>query len=301
MYLERTIMKIKLFIIVMSLFIVSGCTMNDDRKVNSVQESGKNLLTIEEIKKEYDASDSEIVNITKFKRNDTDYILIESQEPTLSNRFELINLKTGDRDILPSEDCFIESYEVINENYIVLLANGKHSESALRTAPFEIHCIRNTENVNCNYDFIARHKDIDFPIDKKVFLGSKVNEIIAEIETTLNGIQIMFKPQKGFEPMFYAAFIDVPNTEINYNEEKNQLIICFKDTKIDSNLYKHKSENIKENYYFESIEFYEKYDNSYIRINLKEPSKFFNVKTFNLYDSKYPCIEIRFKSNEEEI
>ncbi|KPU26394.1 hypothetical protein TR13x_10270 [Caloranaerobacter sp. TR13] len=292
-------MKIKLFAIIMSLFLISGCTINNDKKANNIQDNDKNLLTIEEIKKEYDASDWKIVNLTKIKRNNTDYILVESQIPTLANRFEFINLKSGDRDILPTNAYFIESYKVINENYIVLLANGKHSESTLRTVPFEIHCIRSTENINCNYDFIAEYKDIDFPINKRVFLGSKVNEVIAEIETTLNGIQIVFEPQEGFESIFYADFLDVPPTEIDYNKETNQLIICFKNTKINSKLYKQKLENLKGNYYFNSIEFHEKFNNSYIKINLKEPSKFFNVKTFNLYDSKYPCIEIRFKSNKE--
>ncbi|EOD01710.1 hypothetical protein [Caldisalinibacter kiritimatiensis] len=296
-------MRLKLLSILISLLMITGCLVKNNKTTNSNLIDGKNILTIEEIKNEYENSESKIVNIFQFKRNDTDYILIESQISSLANRFELVNLKTGDRDILPSEDYFIESYKIINENYIVLVANGKHSESALRSAPFEIHCKRNTENVKSQYDFIAEYKEINFPINKKVALGSKEHEIIAKVTDTLNGIQIMFEPQEGYESIFYAGFLDIPPMETNYDEEKNQIIISFKNTKLSSNLYEQNQKDFKNNYYFSSVDFYEESGNSYVKISLKEPSKFFSIKTFNLFEGEYkidnPCVEIRFTGSKE--
>lgn len=264
----------------------------DNKEDNIVTDSQK--ITIEDIKQNYVSR--EIINITEFKNK---YVLVESKEAGLASGFDLYNLETGDRDILPTGPNYVQLDRIVDENRIIFLADGRNNLNSERGFPFYIVCSREIENTSSESDSIATYQTKYFNIIEKVEFGNKSNEVIADIRITLDGIEILFESAKGKDAEFYAGTTMIPRAKIAYNENEHQLIITFEETIIGE-----KINNLairEENYYIDSIQLTEENNDSIVMIELKGSAKYYTAKTGHLSDAGLPYVEFSFKNSIDVI
>lgn len=272
-------MKRKLYFIfcliwITSIILFSGCT--NETKVNSSNVSNdktKNKLTLEQIKQSYAKTDEKILDTQTYKK----YVLVESQVPTLANRFTLYNLKTGSKNILPSGVDLIDSANIIDDNNIILYSKGTNSESVNQVFPYEIDCTRSTENNSQDGGFIPIYKEIKFPVDKQISLKGKGKEEITDIRVTLNGLQVCFGPQRGSETGFVADYVDCPSTDISYDNTTGEFSLKFQDTIIAKSLLK-ANEISQHNTYIKSLNIKQDNNVAMIKISLNDTAKYYTGK-----------------------
>jgi hypothetical protein len=122
----KKIMPIVMPLLLAALLIsIYGCNFSGG-KSDSKQSIKSSQLTIDDIKKRYTGT-----NIKDIRQINKDYVLVESQQETCANRFDVISLKTGKQDILPTVPEFVTLEEIENENTFIFLSSGKNSESSL--------------------------------------------------------------------------------------------------------------------------------------------------------------------------
>lgn len=300
--MNKKISFILCMICVAVIILVSGCN-SGKTKTNLSNIDGdktKNKLTLEQIKQSYSKTDEKVLN-TQEHRN---YVLVESQVSTNGNRFILYDLKTGDKDILPSSAYSIDSAKIIDENNITLYSNGAYSQSAWQTFPYEIDCTRGAENSSSDGDFIPIYKDIKFPIDKQISIKGKGKEIINDIRVTLNGIQICFGPQDSKDANFYADYADAPSFEISYDQTAGDFSLKFQDTKI-INALTNTSSLLNSNTFIKSLDLKEVGDSAILTIKLNESTKYFSGKKAHIYkttdgvQNEIPYLDMQFMENSD--
>lgn len=296
---EGKCMRKKFYYLLCLIFItiftisISGCSPNKTKSSSAdiINMKSEDKLTLDEIKQSYSKTDEKILNTKEYKN----YILVESQAPTLANHFTLYDLKTGDKDILPSGIDFIESANIINENNIILYANGTNSESEAQSFPFEIDCMRGAENINVDGDFNPTYKDIKFPINKQISLKGKRKEVITDIRITVNGLQACFGPQGGTEESFNADYVDIPATDISYDKTSGELSLKLQDTLFSKSL----SDSIsllKSNTYIKSLSLKEKEKSAIITIKLNDSAQYYTGKKATI-EIGIPYMDIQFFNN----
>ncbi|WP_202711314.1 hypothetical protein [Sporosalibacterium faouarense] len=260
---------------------------NDLPLTNNEEKNDK--LTLEEIKANYNDN---IVNITTYK---TRYILVESSKDTFANKFELYDLETGDKDILPTYPYYVSLEKIKNENDFIFSANGTNHISSHREFPFKIECIRYGKNIDRDDDFTMNRKKAYFNLNESVEFGAKGKENITDIRMTLEGIQVLFGPMEGYELNFYAGDTMLPHIEISYNEENNQFILKLMDVKV-GEAFDIDSYNLS-NYFIESVEIQEKSEYSLIILNMKDSGKFYyGQRNDVIFDGGYPYLDLKFFS-----
>jgi len=259
-----------------------------NEKDNIVTDSQK--ITIDEIKQNYEGR--EIINIIEFKNK---YVLVESREAGIASGFDLYNLETGDRDILPIGTNYVQLDRIDDENRMIFLADGRNNLNSERGFPFYIVCSRGEENVSSDSDFIATYQTKYFNVNEVVEFGNKSNEVIADIRITLDGIEILFESVEGKEAEFYAGTTMIPRTKTAYDEDAHQLIITFEETNIGEKIYDLTLR--EENYYIDSIQVIEENNDSKVIIRLKDSAKYYTAKTGHLTDAGLPYVEFSFISN----
>lgn len=273
--------------IVWGLFLI-GCTngeMEVGRVDNSEDEGYK--LSMEDINANYNDN---IINITTYKEK---YVLVESSEETFANKFELYNLETGDRDVLPTNPYYVKLDKIENENTFIFLADGRNHISPHHEFPFELECVRYDQVANREDDFKMIRRPVYYKLDESVTFGSKDKEIVTDIRVTLEGIQVLFGPMEGYEMDFYAGDTMLPEIETSFSKDKNQFILRLNDVKKGKKL---DSENYKQsNYFIESIEIQEKDDHCLIILQMKESAQFYyGNREDTLQDKGYPYLELKF-------
>lgn len=271
-----------------------------DNKINSNEnidnKKDKGSFTLEEIKNQYDSDN--IKNITEYtgKFSKVKYVLIEVKEDTLANRFVLYNLRTGDKDVLPTYPYYVKFEKIESENRIIFINEGTNHISPHREFPSKIICIRDEENPNREDDFLVSsiEKKLYFKLDRSVNFGLKGKEVIKDIRVTLTGIEVLFEPVEGYESDFYAGDTMLPVTETSYDEKNKEFILRFKDTKITENL---KYSNFQQNnYYIKSIKVTEEGENSLIILNIDDTAKYYTgVKKDTFADGGgFPYLSLEF-------
>lgn len=303
--MNKKISFIFCLICIAAIISVSGCSSNKTKanSSNTNSDKTKNKLTLEQINQSYAKTDEKVLNTQEYKN----YVLVESQAPTISNRFTLYNLKTGDKDTLPNGIDFIDSAKIIDENNIILYTKGTNSESSLQVFPYEIDCIRQVKNSSSDGDFIPIDKDIKFPIDKQISLKGTGKQVINDIRTTLNGIQISFIPQDANDPSIYAGYTDIPPLDISYDKTAGDFSLKFQDTKIIKALSETNS-LLNSNIFINSFNLKEVDNSVILAIKLNETAKYFTGKkaTIAYYaaDGKlnvFPYLDIKFMSNIDNL
>jgi PBP1b-binding outer membrane lipoprotein LpoB len=270
--------------------LVSGCSLNGTKSSssNTVNYKSEDKLTMDEIKQSYAKTDEKILNTKEYKN----YVLVESQAPTLANHFTLYDLKTGDKDILPSGIDFIDSANIINENHIILYAKGTNSESVGQIFPFEIDCMRGAENNNVDGDFIPTFKNIKFPINKQISLKGKGKEEITDIRVTVNGLQVCFGPQSGSDASFNADYVDIPTTDISYDKTVGELSLKLQDTLFAKSL-SNTSSMLHNNTYIKSLSLKENENSAIITIKLNDSAQYYIGKKASI-EVGIPYMDIQF-------
>lgn len=272
--------KLILLLTIIMLFSVSiilnGCS--DKTKVAATdQESPK--LTIEDIKKNY--TDTNIKNIQNIGK---DYVLIESQQETFANKFDLYNLNTGDMDTMPTSIDFVTLEKIENENYLVFLSNGKNSESPFAKAPYLIKCVRIKNEIDKADDFIALYEDKYLPLDYSIQLGSKEESQMSNINITFDGIEVLFKAIKGKEVWFYADATDISPTKISYDKDKKQLTFEIACKELGEKLKAANKVTLSDNQYISAYEITQNDNKIFLTLDLKDTAKQYLFKIKRLPD-----------------
>jgi hypothetical protein len=175
----------------------------------------KYKLTIKDIKKKY--NENEIVEIKKYKDK---YILVESKRKNEVNNFDFYNLETGDWDRLFNDLDYMILLNIKNENELVFLSNGLNNESGFHGFPYIVKFIRYEENPEYDFGFKRIKEKAYFQLYESILFGNKGDAVISDLKITLDGIEVLFKPQVGKEAGFYADYTNIPVTKTAYNKKR---------------------------------------------------------------------------------
>lgn len=239
--------------------------------------SKKLKLTLDEIKKKY--SNTKIMNIQSIGEEN---VLVESQQDTFANKFDIYNLKTGDMDTLPTAPEFVMLEKVVNENYFIFLASGKNSESSIGIFPHLISCIRVKSDTNKSDDFTSFNEDKFFNLDYPIQSGSKEDSLMSNLNVTFDGLEVLFEPVKGRETQFYAGSSDIPPTKVSYNKDKKQIVFEIETSHLSEKLSNMKKVIIDNNEFMSSYEITEKNNKIYLAVTTTNSVKTYMVKTKQL-------------------
>lgn len=291
----------KLFVVTIIIlaysFILSGCANNikeaktSSTKKQSPTSNSKTIkLTLDDIKKKY--TDSKIKNIQNIGE---EYVLVESEQDTLANKFDIYNLKTGAMDTLPTMPEFVTLEKIVNENYFIFLDSGRNSESPFGNFPHLLSCIKVKSDNNDN--FISFQDDKYFNLDYSVQSGSKKDILMSNMNITFDGLQVLFQPLKGKELQFYADFTDIPPTKTSYNKELKQLVFEIETDEISESLKSMKKINVDNNQYVKSYEITQKDNKTYLIVTVSDLVKTYNIKTKRLPD-QLPYFTVEFSGEQ---
>ncbi len=254
-------------------------------------------ITLEEIKKRY--SSNEIKSVHQIN---PDYVLIEAQEESMCNRFELYNLKTGQMDVLPTIPNFVTLEQIENENYFIFKATGKSHVDGFKTFPFYIKCFRIKNNSDQYQNFTSIREDRYYDISESVDAGAKDECLMSDLNITFDGLEVMFKPVKGKEGYFYAASTYIPSVKTSFNKKSNKLTVVIGAEGIGSNLAYNKSIVVKDNPYFSSYQILKEGGKTNLVINLKESAKNYLIRAdkapIGAAVDGFPFINIKFRGSE---
>lgn len=233
-----------------------------------------NKLTIEEIKAKYTGGEAgKIVYMTTYK---SQYILVEySIDGTSGHFFDWYNLKTGDRDALPTYAYHVKLNKIVDENHIRFIYDGTNNVNNHRYFPEIIECYRGQEITGYEGDFYQVKHKYYLPVDQGFNMGNKPNETIADIKVSLEGLEVLFEPMQGEEGGFYAAYTTVPPTKTSYDKTKNLFFIEFENTDIDSKL--DLSKISEQNRYLNSVNIKRNGLNTTLEVNLKDTAKYYTI------------------------
>lgn len=264
---------------------------------STVKYGSKNVFTIEKIKENYKTE--KINDIKQFIGNSgMQYALVSYVDKYKMNAFDIYNLKTGDRDILPVNPYKVTLENINNENEIVFFANGEDSNTCHTIFPFKITCYRNDENIKSNMDFYCYYnKNLYLQIDKNVAmgcLGCDKNSLLSDITLTFNGLDVLFKPLPGDEGSFFADQAYIPETKTQYVKGKNQFIITFSHTTFSKELLKNKVLKYDFNLYYKSIEMIQEDTNASLVINLIDTETTYYIEAIHL-KNELPFARVNFK------
>lgn len=246
-------------------------------------------LSIEDIRKNYKEERRTVTQTFPYES----YLLVESKliGITAASRFELFNLETGTRTILPTSIFNVRLKEIVSENDFVYFADGTNGIDLQVFFPFILECQRN----DAREPFCAAHKPAYLPIGQESSFGNKKNEVLLSIKVTLEGVEILFGPMKGKEGEFWADYFSPPVAHTKYSAEKNQFTVTFMGTKPDESLSKDSFRTELGNVYFSSLDIDEIGGNCRVTLNLTGEAKYFTGEIRSLKSSsRLPYVVISF-------
>jgi hypothetical protein len=246
-------------------------------------------LSIEDIRKNYKEERRKVTQAFSYES----YLLVESKliGTTAANRFELFNLETGTRTILPTSTFNVRLKEIKDENDFVFFADGTNAEYSQAIFPFILECQRN----DTREPFCAIRKPAYLAIGQESSFGNTKNAVLLSIKVTLEGVEILFGPMKGKEGEFAAGYYWIPVTRTRYAAEKNQFTITFMGTKPDESISKESIKIVSANEYFSSHEVDEIDGNCRVTLNLTGEAKYYTGDIKSLKSSsRLPYVVISF-------
>ena len=109
-------------------------------------------------------------------------------------------------------------------------------------------------------------------------------------------------PQPGMEQEFYADYTTIPITNTSYMQSKNQLIVEFKNTTINSKIKNKVTKISEENNYISSVSVEEGNKDCKLIITLKDMAKYYTVIDGHVEPKKddFPYAKIEFSTEQEE-
>ena len=278
------------------IFIHKDLGINEEAKKEVL--NGSVTMTKEDIvelytklKKEY--LELEVLNITLFKGEKSDYALVEVKysDDSLVGRFELVNLnEEGKREVIPnvSESTLME---IINENYLIFLASGLYPDGS-RDFPYIARFIRikNDEALNLiGENFIAVRDKKYYRIKEQTTFGriQSGTAHISKVMPTLEGLQVLYKLD------FLAGGTTNPKTSVHFDEDNNLLIFEIENSSIMKNEVPTKIMTEK-NKYMSSITIEEIGNKCIISIKMRNENVKYTIETDLLYADS-PFFELKFR------
>jgi hypothetical protein len=266
---------ILILVMIITILPFSGCTDESKKTINtkSIEQTDTHIqdaykLSLDDINRRY--TDSKILNIQNIKQ---EHVLVESQQDTFANRFDLYNLKTGNMDTLPTMLEFVTLEKIENENYFVFLASGRNSESPFSQFPFTIKCIRIKNDIGSNDNFTVVYEDKYLSLDESAQAGSKEGSIMSDLNITFEGFEVLFKPLKGKEVGFYADATDIPPTKTSYDKSTKKLTFEIGTQYLGESLKGRKKVITNDNQYISSYEIIQKDNKIYLVVGMRDSAK----------------------------
>lgn len=260
--------------------ILTGCTYkvkkpekNPPEVQTAATPSVPGKLNAEEIKKKY--TDTKVKSIQNIGE---DFALVESQQDTLANKFDIYNLVTGDVETLPTMPDFVTLEKAVNENYFIFLASGKNSESPFGNFPHLISCIRVKNDANKEGNFIRLEEDKYYNLDYSVQAGSKEGTLMSNVNVSFDGLEVLFEPVKSKELEFYADATDIPPTKTTYNKDSKQIVFEIGTNQLSEKLKGMKKVKIDNNQVMSAYEITQKDNKIYLALTVSDSVKTYNVK-----------------------
>ena len=161
-----------------------------------------------------------------------------------------------------------------------------------------IRCIRIKNDLNKNDNFLVIFEDKYFSLEDSVQSGSKEGSLMSEVNVTLDGLEVLFKPIKGKESGFYADFTDIPPTKTSYDKNKNQITFEIGTDQLGEKLKDTKKVNIDDNQYMSSYEIVQKDNKIYLIVGVRDLTKEYMVKIKRLPDGQLPYFSVTFKGKQ---
>ncbi|MDI6705279.1 MAG: hypothetical protein QME73_03360 [Bacillota bacterium] len=279
---------IKFISVLMIAAVTAGCAAQPGKEQTS-------KLTVEEIKNNY--PDEKILDIHELESR---YVLVEVQRDTYANRFELYNLETGERDVLPTGVEYTEPHEIVNQNHVVLLATGRDSESSYQNFPYYKRFIKNSGVDDKDNSFICINEDRYLDIGEKTGTDSGKRGVLSAVIVGLESVEFLFKPERGKEAGFYAAFTDIPATEIMAEEDNSVMLVRFEDAAVEGAVGYNGILYGGDNPYFSRLEVREEDSGVSVYIHLTESAGRYLVKKGRLpLPTGFPYLHLEFRSGLE--
>jgi hypothetical protein len=199
---------------------------NQQNPGDTGQNNGK--LTLDDVKANYNGRENgQLINATTYKDS---FVLVEYKNDANIQSFDWYNLETGDRDTLPLGPYHAKLRKIENENLILFETNGVLEYDGITYFPEIYRCCRQEEVTGLNGEFDMRSEPLYLPVKEGFEFGGKTNIIIADIKVSLRGVEVLFKPEKGYESDFYTPYSYYPLTKTSFDKAGNKFIIEFENT-----------------------------------------------------------------------
>ncbi|MCH4890164.1 hypothetical protein EZV73_21465 [Acidaminobacter sp. JC074] len=233
----------KKVILIMCLILLTGCqSINNeaDIKPTEIVEEADVVRTETTV----DDEPLELIDHVKLKLDnwlDYDHVelldnyrhhhMIRTQKETFADRYFLYN---EIRDLLIDMSLggeIVSSYEILDEDTVKFIMAGKHHESDFQGIPYVLECRRGI--IEGKETFFSERKDYLIPLSESIEFGNKDNHQLRDIIVTLEGLQVLFGPKDENDPMYFAAYTNVPVTQTSFDESTLELKFEFKSTSVD--------------------------------------------------------------------
>lgn len=207
-------MKLKTWLSIMSLFFVVALLTSCTEKSNSFPKSHEDVENfIGESFKNY------------FIISDDKGILTTDEDNLISN--SVIFFKEERISIIP---LFVNEFSVksiVSPNHLVLETDGHNRNNSRQSFP-ELYDLIIDADLNCE----VLKSEYWHSMSDTVEIENGKKGDLSNILITFDGIQFQFSPSKDDEVNFYAAYTDVPATQVIPNNNK-EIAIRFENSRTD--------------------------------------------------------------------
>lgn len=266
---------------------------NQNNETTNITEEKTDQQIIETVKKRmFEKSSMELDTVEIIDEYSSENKLVKMTRKTFYDSYGFYNTKSNEFHVIPSDLMFVDSYEIINENHIIMHLSGANSESGYHIPPYSIDC-RKTVLEDGKIGFTGTQKILYHTLDESISFGGKENHKLKDIIVTLRGVQLAFGPQDNNDVGYFAAYTICPYTETSYNVNDREFIIEFHETIIDEELIENGLELEESNANVDTIKLEQKDNSVFVTLKLKEyKENYFNPKYYTAKIGETPTTPV---------
>lgn len=281
--MKRYILLIVLFLALITL--TAGC---DSTPSQNIKSSEKPVLTLDMIKEKYKTENlGEIIKTYDYGT----YMLVEYLNGAHQQRFDLYNLKTGDRDKMPL-DSEADVWNFVSGDRIEFKARGINQLNDRKSFPYYIVCTRVGEVIESENDFHYEKIELYKGINEGEEISGNRNGMLCDLKVTLTGLEMEFTHKSGNVEKLYIDDVATQAMKTSYDSANKQFLMELLGVSVSPELLKRQING--KNRYIDSIEIREKEENSLVIVNIKDAVNSYTVETDQ---DEFPWIRIKFKNS----